>query len=101
MEEDGNDKLIGCLLIWATFPVIMVIDALVLKMLWGWFVIPLGIRGIGIFEAAGLVLLVGLLTHQHRWNDSDLTEKANNVLVGIVLPLEVLAIGYIIKLLMG
>lgn len=34
--------------------------------LWGWFVVPLGVREIGMAHAIGISLTVGTLAHQRR-----------------------------------
>ena len=43
------------------FPFAVVIYGLLLKVLWGWFIVPLGVQAIGVAHALGLVLLFGFL----------------------------------------
>lgn len=42
-------------------PISVVINGLLLKVLWGWFVVPLGIQAIGIAHALGLATVCHLL----------------------------------------
>jgi hypothetical protein len=47
---------------------LMLVDGFVVWMLWGWFITPAfpAVPDIGIWEAAGISLLVGFLTIQHN-----------------------------------
>lgn len=101
METERPNQLPGCLLVWATLPFLLVLEGLILTVLWDWFIVPLGIAGISIPVAIGIALIAGLLTHQHDGiKYRTFTETANKVLVSAIWLLEVLAIGYIVKLCM-
>jgi hypothetical protein len=43
-----------------------VLRGLVLAILWGWFVQPLGVRSINVAEAIGLATIVGLLSQRNE-----------------------------------
>lgn len=58
----------------AIFVPVVAIEGLVISDLWGWFVSPIGVPGIGWAQAAGIACLVGLLVHQPKpknKNDED------------------------------
>jgi type IV secretory pathway TraG/TraD family ATPase VirD4 len=44
---------------------------LVLAILWGWFIQPLGVRSINVAEAIGLATIVGLLSQRAEDPDDD------------------------------
>lgn len=56
-----------------------IVRGLVLSALWGWFVTPLGPPDIGIAEAIGISLIVGMLTTS---KDPDLEDKKKQPLMG-------------------
>lgn len=43
---------------------LVILRGVVIKLLWTWFAVPLGIIPIGVLEAVGLSMLVGVLTFQ-------------------------------------
>ena len=43
------------------------LSAVVLRDLWTWFVVPLGVMSIGFWHAYGISILVSRLTHQIDW----------------------------------
>ena len=51
-------KLLGVIL----FIGIVLLKGLVLKILWGWFIVPLGIMEIGIAHALGFSIIITYLT---------------------------------------
>ena len=62
----------------------------VVKTIWGWFVVPLHAPAIGVWEAAGLYLLIRLLTMDltlPRDDDKTPAERfLTSVVFGIVVP---------------
>lgn len=44
------------------FPVSVTVSGVTLKYLWGWFVVPLGVKPIGIIWALGLSIIIGRFT---------------------------------------
>jgi hypothetical protein len=72
-------------------------DGFVLMVLWGWFLIPLGLPAIGLSHAIGLSTLIGLVTHQmpSEGPSSDRTERG--LLWALVVPAISLFIGWIAK----
>lgn len=58
----------------AIFAPVVAIEGVVISDLWGWFIAPLGVPGIGWAHAAGIAVLIGLLVHQAKpknKNDED------------------------------
>jgi uncharacterized integral membrane protein len=52
-----------------------VLGGITIKLLWGWFVTPLGVPGLSLFHAMGLVLLVGFLTYRKADHENELKTK--------------------------
>lgn len=65
-----------------TLPPCMILGGYVLKTLWGWFMVPLGVRPLGIAWAIGLILLSTKLhpgaTKDHK--ETPLSETLGRVL---------------------
>jgi hypothetical protein len=73
----------------------------VLSVLWGWFAVPLGLPVVGVVQAMGVALLVGLLTYrsittakleqsaQEKWTDA--------IASAITTPSVALGVGWCIK----
>jgi len=75
-------------------PFSFVISGFVISIMWEWFVVPLGVKSIGIAHAIGLSSLVGLMT-------ADTTRKSERRHTGEIILLRllvwaiVLLVGYI------
>ncbi len=67
----------------------------VLSILWGWFLVPLGVPAIGTAHAIGIAVLVSMLTYQHRKSSSEVSLEP--LFLSFVSPLFALAIGHIVK----
>ena len=68
------------------------------SILWGWFVVPLGVPSLSVWSAAGLALVAALLTHQwKRPSDDDDADAmlAWRITVGLILPPWCLGFGWI------
>lgn len=76
-------------------PLSIIVNGLLLKMFWGWFIVPLGIAPIGVAHALGIALIVGMLTHQHSHSDNN--DKTAARLIGrmIMYPIIYLIFGSI------
>lgn len=78
------------------------IEGYCLHVLWGWFIVPMGAKPIGIAMAIGISLVVGMLTHQHIPKPKEVhkDDKWNCVAKVFAWPFVMLAIGYVVKLFM-
>lgn len=78
----------------ATITLASILEGLVLSVMWGWFLVPLGAPKIGVALAIGVSLIVGMLTHQHsKSEDGEWVEKIVGAFLG---PLLILCIGWIV-----
>ena len=70
-----------------------VLRGFVLSVLWGWFVVPLGVPDIGIAWSIGLAALISMITHQ----DVKTEDRELGVAIGIAIatPLMCLLFGWI------
>ena len=59
----------------------------VLSILWGWFLVPVGVRPIGIAHAIGVSILISMLTHQHQSTKATTETMIKGVLIGLIGPL--------------
>jgi len=72
----------------------ILINGFVLKYLWGWFMVPLGIVQIGIAHAIGITVIVGYLTQRDsKVNMDGFIERLVSVAIASLL---ILLIGYIV-----
>ncbi len=92
------------LLMFAGLIVMAAISALfrgwVLSILWGWFMVPLGLPALSVVTCMGVALVIGFLTHQYVDNDNgkDGGERiARLISFAILYPLIALLMGWIIK----
>jgi len=58
-----TDPLTAILFLLLWLPTSMVLNALILRDLWGWFVVPLGVPTLGIAHAAGISTFVRFVTY--------------------------------------
>lgn len=64
-------KLIGWLIVLALDIPTVMLRGFVLSRLWQWFIAPLGVAQIGIAQAIGISILVGLLAKDGKPKDDD------------------------------
>lgn len=89
------------------FVALVLLRAVVLKDLWGWFVVPLGVPGIGMAHAVGISTIASLLTSSpttSRKDEKDTNKFADGISVLIlsgVLSLFAWGIGAVVHLYMG
>ena len=58
------EATVGCMLAPVVLVLGTILDGLASSKLWLWFVVPLGIRPIGLAEAIGVTLIVRMWTHE-------------------------------------
>ncbi|RZK29216.1 MAG: hypothetical protein EOO61_20945 [Hymenobacter sp.] len=80
----------------------MIIRGFVFSILWGWFVVPLGVVAIGVAHAIGLAAVFGFLTthlshYQRKESDNPFGEALGRMLV---VPFLVLFFAWIVHLFM-
>lgn len=95
MKDDGATillKFVGDIVV---ILLMALLNGFVLKYLWGWFIVPLGVKQIGIAHAIGVSLIVGYLT-RHIYKSEHEPEFWEQVIAGTVGALLILLIGYII-----
>jgi hypothetical protein len=81
------------------FALAAILQGVVLSVLWGWFVVPLGLPALGIAHAIGIALVVRFLTHRHTSKKTDDESPIRRELFGLfVLPPLALVAGWVITL---
>ena len=87
----------GCVVTVAAAPVLAVWHGFVLKVIWGWFMVPiLGLPALTIAGAIGIGLVASYMTitiNVKRHTDDPL----EIILIGAVRPAFALAIGWVVK----
>lgn len=105
-------SLIGVVLLLIVFVFSMgVLGGIVVKLLWGWFIVPLGVPGLSLFHAMGIMLLVGFLTYRKADQEIELKtkDKLDEALARvlsllgerIMLVVFTISLGYLLHLLMS
>lgn len=69
--------------IFGSIAILGILGALVLKAMWGWFVVPLGVAPIGLAHAYGLYVLASYLTYQSDSTTEADTRDVSKAVVGI------------------
>lgn len=85
------------ILLW---PVLAVWWAFVARLMWLWFVVPLGMPEIGKAHIYGLTLLLVSSVTQVK-EDEDVPSLAHSIAVGLVKPSVLLVAGYVTHLFMA
>ncbi len=72
----------------------------VLSVLWRWFLVPLGLPGLGVAQAWGIATIIAMLVFQGGRSDEDTEESpflriVNVVIKSVLLSFLSLLIGYI------
>ncbi len=105
-EPDGDELTVGCLLVLATLPFLMLANGWTLHLLWGWFLTPtFGISSPGIVGCLGIALLISYMFHNHAREkpDSELS-FLSRLVVKITTPIVVAGVtilfGWILHLFM-
>jgi hypothetical protein len=80
-------------------PLLAVWMSYVLTILWGWFMVPLGVHAIGKAHAYGLATLIGLV--RTKTGKSDDASVAAAIAIAIIAPTISLLAGWIAHSLMG
>jgi len=70
MSRKSDDNRVADVIIFLLLPIAIVVNGLLLKAMWGWFMVPLGLRPVGVAHALGISLLVGMLTGPHPSEES-------------------------------
>ena len=80
----------------------LLFSGLVIKLLWGWFIVPLGVIPISIIHAIGIDIVVSLIAPSTT-KDTDnmsVSEFITYLIKVITKPLTYLLMGFIVKLFM-
>jgi hypothetical protein len=77
--------------------VLAVYWAWALSILWGWFLVPLGVKSIGVAHAYGFTCVTGLILGTRGLNQKSEDKDAwkSQMLVYLISPLVALGFGYI------
>lgn len=98
-------KVLGCLVIFALSPFIVVLNGITIRLLWGWFVSPVfHIRAPSVALCVGLGCIVNWLTYHSNIGDrpsEEYREKSDpwsQLAVSVFSCLLTMGLGYIIHL---
>lgn len=98
MTPESKNRLAGCVYFLLLFPLVAW-RAYVLKIMWGWFVVPLGVPAITVPIAYGLTLVVSMF-RPSSYPDDETPEEARfrekrALFFGVISPAVVLALGWL------
>ena len=94
-----TEALLAVFVVIGTAVGITIYYSMVVVVLWGWFIVPLGLPPITISHAIGLTVILNMFRSvEAKAKDEDWQQT---LLTGLTKPLFALAIGYIAKSLMG
>lgn len=96
MSQNDDDVVAKVIAVLISIPVTAIWRGYVLTMMWAWFVMPLGVRALGVAQAIGLAMIVGFLTHQRRPNDPTHT-LMDAVVAAFLTPAIALGLGWVVQ----
>lgn len=97
--KNTSEAVLGCLATIFAIVISPILSGLVISILWGWFVVPLGVPAIGVAASVGLTVTVRAFTGTHKDGEKPKTYvEAVQKLVGnaIGTPIGILLVGWII-----
>ena len=72
---DGKKALLGCGAALVLAPLAVLLKSWVLTIMWGWFVVPLGLPQIGMAHAWGIVMVAAMLARSPDTETDDDEDK--------------------------
>lgn len=96
-KPNASAAVAGCFTGLIAIPLGGILNGYAFAVLWGWFIVPVfHLPEIGIVQASGIGLVVGMLTHQDTPRDKD-REWWEGSLILVLKPLMALLFGAIWK----
>jgi hypothetical protein len=81
--------------IFALLAVMIALNGVMLSYMWQWFVVPLGVRAIGVPQALGIAIIVSMLTYEGSGkSDDDPAEGLNKILVRLAAKVVAFGVAY-------
>ncbi len=96
-ESTSEENLIAFLCLLLIYPFLWAWSGLVFKIMWGWFVIPIGAPAVTVAQGVGLAALV-MLVRNNRKEDEDTSlydELPGIVVRSTFIPAYILLVGWI------
>lgn len=90
--------IVGFILLMGVLAGMTVLDGLVLKVMWGWFLVPLGLPPIGIAMAIGIGGIISLVSYtpvRKSEKGRELTDLAESLINSLIKMAILLAVGWI------
>lgn len=75
-------------------PITSIFTGFTLSILWGWFVVPLGVMALSIPQSLGISITIAFLTHQPHKSDDEVGFWAT-IAQGVIKCVLFLALGWI------
>ena len=72
------------------------LGGVVLKDLWGWFIVPLGVPQLSVIHAIGVSLVVRLMTYDIPKGDDEMSDTIARIISALLYLLAVWGIGAIV-----
>lgn len=104
MQGEGGMNMAGIIGLMAipTAVLAVIMNGYAMFVLWGWFVVPLGVAEIGVAHAIGLASIVSYMTHQDQSllaqdrSKSSFERLAQSLALAFGKPLVLIAFGWIV-----
>jgi len=77
------------------------LEGLVLSYLWEWFVVPLGMKPVGILHAIGLCVLLDFVMYSYGdYRNSESASLSSSLAYILIRPTVAFLVGFVIKMLL-
>lgn len=80
--------------IFALLAVAVALNGFMLSYMWEWFVVPLGVRSIGVVQAVGIAITVSILTYEGHDSNGESTDALTKVLIRVAAKLVAFGIAF-------
>lgn len=96
-DVTGSAIVVAALLVILAIAPVLIIHGYVISIMWGWFVVPLGVPAIGIAHAIGLAGMLGALNVAKSSDKVEGRAMAWIMDMLLIRPAIILGIGWIVK----
>ena len=95
--KDFSSWVTAVLIVLLALPVVWMYEGWVLSILWGWFIVPMGITQISIWHAVGIALFVSLFRTRSYIKEEFEIGFWKRTCMNLATPILTLICGYFIK----
>jgi multisubunit Na+/H+ antiporter MnhB subunit len=74
-----------------------VLNGFMLSYMWQWFVVPLGVRAIGVPQAVGIAIICSIVTYREQPKNSEPDEGLNKILLQLAAKVVAFGVAFVLS----